>query len=120
MFPCSATNYLYAKWTVTVSTMNDVGGRGTIEIRAIDAATGQPLSDPAGTVSGNLEVLLGPHATVAVPIEWRRLVPEGGPGRVPPPQLAFVITVQLTDSTGHRVSEEVTVREVLPRPWQIF
>ena len=120
MFPCSATNYLYAKWTVTVSTMNDIGGRGTIEIRVIDVASGQPLSDPEGSVSGDLEVLLGPHASVALPVEWRRPIPEGGPGRIPPPQLAFVITVQLTDSMGHRVSEAVTVREMLPRPWQIF
>jgi len=120
MFPCSATNYLDAKWTVTVSALNDMGGRGTIEIRAIDAASGQPLADPAATVSGDPEVLLGPHGSVTLPVEWRRSIPVGGPGRIPPPQLGFVITVQLTDNAGHRVSETVTARESLPRPWQVF
>jgi hypothetical protein len=99
--------------------MNDVGGRGTIEIRVVDAANGQPLPDPAGSVSGELEVLLGPHASVTLPIEWRRPLPEAGPGMLPP-QLAFLISVQLTDSTGNHVSEAVTVREKLPRTWQIF
>jgi len=120
MFPCSATNYLHAKWTVSVSTMNDIGGRGTVEIRAIDAASGQPLPDPTGSVSGDLEVLLAPQATVTLPVEWTRPIPEGGPGRIPPPQLAFLITVQLTDTNGNRVSETITVREMLPRTWQIF
>jgi len=120
MFPCSATNYLHARWTVSVSTMNDIGGRGTVEIRAVDAASGQPLPDPTGSVSGDLEVLLAPQATVTLPVEWTRPIPEGGPGRIPPPQLAFLITVQLTDTNGNRVSETITVREMLPRTWQIF
>jgi len=66
------------------------------------------------------EVLLGPHGSVTLPVEWRRSIPVGGPGRIPPPQLGFVITVQLTDNAGHRVSETVTARESLPRPWQVF
>lgn len=120
MFPCSATIYLDARWTVSVSTMNGIGGRGTVEITVVDAASGAPLPDPVGNVSGQLEVLLGPYASVALPLEWRRPIPQAGPGRIPPPQLAFLITVHLTDSTGNRVSEAVTVREQLPRPWQIF
>jgi hypothetical protein len=120
MFPCSATDYLHAKWTVSVSTLNEIGGRGTLDVRVVDAASGAPLSDSADGISGDLEVLLGPRASVALPVEWRRPVPEGGPGRIPPPQFAFLITAQLTDSMGNRVSETVTVRERLPRPWQIF
>jgi hypothetical protein len=120
MFPCSATNYIHSKLTVTVSTTNDIGGRGTIEIRAVDAASGQPLPEPAGSVSGEVQVLLGPHASVAMPVEWMRPVPDSGPGRILPPQLAFLITVRLTDGQGNQVSEAVTVREQLPRTWQIF
>jgi len=102
------------------STLNEIGGRGTLDVRVVDAASGAPLSDSAGGISGVLEVLLGPRASVALPVEWRRPIPEGGPGRIPPAQLAFLITAQLTDSMGNRVSETVTVREKLPRPWQIF
>lgn len=120
IFPCSASDYLRSRWTVSVSTMNDTGVRGTIEIRVVDAATGAPLPDPAGSVSGELDVLLGPHASVALPVEWQRPIPEAGPGRIVPPQLAFLITAQLTDSMGDRVSETVTVPERLPRTWQIF
>jgi len=120
MFPCSATIYLDARWTVSVSTMNGIGGRGTVEITIVDAASGAPLPEPVGNVSGELEVLLGSYASVSLPLEWRRPIPQDGPGRIPPPQLAFLITVHLTDSTGNRVSDTVTVREQLPRPWQIF
>jgi hypothetical protein len=49
-----------------------------------------------------------------------RPVPDSGPGRILPPQLAFLITVRLTDGQGNQVSEAVTVREQLPRTWQIF
>lgn len=111
-FPCSATAYLDAKLTVTVSTMNDIGGRGTIEVRAVDGASGQTLRDPQGTVSGDLDVLLGPHSSVSRPVEWKRPIRDGLP-----PQLAFVVTVQLTDSMGNHVLEEVTVREGTPRSW---
>lgn len=120
MFPCSASNYLHAKMTVTVATMNAIGGRGTIEVRAIDAAGGGPLPEPAGVVTGEVGVLLGPHASVALPIEWKRNVSDGGPGRIPPSQLSFLVTVELTDVEGHHVSETATVREKLPRAWQIF
>jgi hypothetical protein len=117
---CSATEYLDSKWTVSVSAMNDVGGRGTLEVHVVDAASGQPLLDPAGSVSGDLQVLLGPRASVALPIEWRRPLVDTGAARLLPAQLAFVISVHLTDSMGNPVSETVTVPEKLPRPWQIF
>ena len=40
--------------------------------------------------------------------------------RIPPPQLAFVISLQFTDTRGTRVFETMTVPEALPRNWQIF
>jgi hypothetical protein len=120
MFQCSASNYLDAKMTVSVATMNEIGGRGTIEVRAIDAAGGGPLPEPAGVVTGEVDVLLGPRASVALPIEWKRTVPEGGPGRIPPSLLAFLVTVQFTDTEGNHMSETVTVRERQPRGWEIF
>ena len=120
MFPCSAANYLEAKWTLSVSSTNDVGGRAAIEVQVVDAATGQPLPDPRGSVSGQEEVVLAPSRTVTVPLEWKRLVSDAGPGRIPPLQLAFVVSIQFTDTRGNRVFETVTVLEALPRPWQIF
>jgi hypothetical protein len=120
MFPCSATEYLYSRWTVSVSARNDIGGRGSINVRVVDAASGQPLPEPQDIVLGGREVLLAPGASVSWPIEWRRPIPPAGAGRIVPPQLAFVISVEVTDTTGHRVSDAVTVREKLPRAWQIF
>jgi hypothetical protein len=69
---------------------------------------------------GDVEVLLGPHGNAALPLEWKRPVTYTGPNRTVPSQLAFVITVQLTDTTGNRVSESATVLERLPRSWEIF
>ena len=61
--PCSATIYLDAKWAVSVSSTNGVGGRGDIEVLVVDAATAQPLPDPRGTVSGGAGVVLAPAST---------------------------------------------------------
>src|ERR1051325_5959638 len=63
MFPCSAANYIHSNVTVSVATLGEAGGRGTLEIHAVDAATGQPLPAPAATVSGELEIVLQPHAS---------------------------------------------------------
>lgn len=120
MFPCSAASYIRSQLTVSVATLDEIGGRGAVEIHAVDAATGQPLPAPAGSLLGELDVVLGPHASTAVPLEWKRPIPDAGPGRIPPAQLAFVATVQWTDNRGKHVSETVTVLERLPRTWQLF
>ena len=117
--PCSASIYLQAKLTVSVTNSGDTAGRGTLALQVIDNATGQPLPGPAGTVSGEVEVALEAGATRTVPLEWKRNVPDSDPGRIPPARLAFVITFQFTDSMGNRTLETVTLREALPRPWEI-
>ena len=118
--PCSASDYVQAKWTAAVSSTNEIGGRGVIEVLVVDAATGLPIPEPQGTVTGGGEFVLAPRATAAVPLEWKRTVPTSGPGRIPPPQFAFIVTVRLTDTMGRGASESLTVREALPRNWQIF
>jgi hypothetical protein len=118
--PCSASDYLQSKLTVSISGINDVGGRGTVSVVVADAANGRPLV-PAGSVSGDAEVLLTPGATLTRSFEWKRTVPPGGQAdRIPPPQLSFIISVRFTDTQGNSVSETTTIREALPRPWQIF
>ena len=112
MFPCPPT-ILLADLTVSVST-NDVGGQGTISVVAVDAASGNPLPDQQSTVSGAAEVVLIPHGSVTKEVRWIF------PPRNVPEKLAFVVTVELSDTTGHRVTESVTVPEQLPRTWQIF
>jgi hypothetical protein len=112
-------SYLGADWTVSVATRNDIGGRGIVEVLVVDAATGQPVVDQ-GTLRGDLSVVLGPHTSTSVAVRWVRLLMNAGPSRIVPPQLAFVITVDLTDTMGNRFSETVTVPERLPRSWEVF
>jgi hypothetical protein len=119
---CSAPSYLAARWTVTVANLNDVVANGTLEVRVVDAATGATLSRQ-GTLSGEFDVRLGSQASITLPVEWKwPLLSLQAPAteRIPPAQLAFVITVRSIDGTGARHSETVTIRERLPRDWEVF
>ena len=119
MFFCSNPSELASTWTVVASTRNDIGGSGHISVTVADAASRQPLPDQ-GVLSGELNVALGPRGRVTLPVVWKRPVPQEGPDRVPPAQLAFVISVELTDTLGNRVRQTATVLEKLPRNWEIF
>ncbi len=117
MFPCSRED-LGARFTVSVST-NEVGGQGGIRVLVVDAASREPLP---GQASGSLEteVILGPNESVVKDITWVWPVPRSGPSRIPPPRLAFLVTVRVSDTMGNSVVETVSVPESLPRSWQVF
>jgi hypothetical protein len=117
MSPCS-TLKLMARSTVSVYT-DDVGGQVGISFVVVDAASGEPLPDQ-GEAPSAPEVLLGPYGSVELPLQWSWDISRHLSGLNLPPKLAFVVTVQLTDATGHRVAERVTVPEQLPRPWRLF
>ena len=113
---CGARSYLLANFTVRVSARNDVGGVGTLSVRAMDALTGAPL--PSAQVSGEMAFELAPGGTVVRPIAWK-WEPAESSGQVPA-TLALVVRVEVTDSLGNRVSESATVQEVMPRNWHVF
>jgi hypothetical protein len=111
MGSCTVPDYLVASWTVSVSTLNSIGGRGIIDVVLVDARTGMPVSNQQGTVSGDVAVVLtgNDSVTVAQKLTWQIQGEFTHPG-----MFSLVFTVHFTDTSGVPVSETLTVPGVFP------
>jgi hypothetical protein len=110
-FPCAIPDRLLASWTLSVSTSNSVGGRGTISVVVVDAATGTPLANQQGTVSGEMTFVLGSNESVAITqkLSWPIQGDFTHAGT-----FALVFTIQLTDTMGEPITETLTVPGKFP------